>query len=59
MFEERDEGLILSIPLHTTESDKWYWRKEKLSLYSVKSTYALIQENKQSGHTSDNSGFWK
>lgn len=49
--------LIISIPIHQGESDSWYWRKEKMGQYSVKSAYAMMQEKKHTSHLSDNSSF--
>lgn len=46
LFDSRDANLIMAIPLHSNEDDRWYWRKEKCGVYSVKSAYTLIQESK-------------
>lgn len=59
LFNERDASLILSIPGRAMNDDSWYWSKEKLGNYSVKSAYSLIQENKPAYHTSENYGFWR
>lgn len=42
VMEARDFNLIFSIPLDNHMQDTWYWRKEKLGCYSVKSAYMLI-----------------
>nr|XP_017251819.1 PREDICTED: uncharacterized protein LOC108222412 isoform X2 [Daucus carota subsp. sativus] len=59
MFEDRDYMLIMSIPIQQGESDSWYWKKDKMGQYSVKSAYAMIEEKKYNAHSSDSSGFWK
>lgn len=59
IFDDRDANLIVSIPLNINEKDSWYWHREKLGQYSVKSAYALIQEGRTSSHAADNSGFWR
>lgn len=59
LFEERDANMILSIPVNTEENDTWYWRREKMGSYSVKSAYSLLLESKTHNHTGDNSGFWR
>ncbi|XP_074363041.1 uncharacterized protein LOC141703396 [Apium graveolens] len=43
IFEDRDVNLILSIPIGRVEFDSWYWNKEKLGTYTVKSAYAVLQ----------------
>ena len=58
IFNERDANLILTIPIQTQDDDSWFWRKEKLGQYSVKSAYALIRSNSVISNTSNNSGFW-
>lgn len=50
---------VLSIPVHPEERDRWYWRKENLGTYFVKSAYSLIQDNKTHHSTNGNSGFWR
>ncbi|XP_074342398.1 uncharacterized protein LOC141679917 [Apium graveolens] len=59
MFTERDANLILSIPLQRAEEDSWYWRREKMGQYSVRSAYAALNESREVTHASDNSGFWR
>lgn len=54
MFEERDVHLILSTSFRCNEEDSWYWIKEKLGTYSVKSAYIGIQESKPGRDMSDN-----
>lgn len=58
IFEERDAHLILSIPVNKNE-DTWYWKFDKLGLYSVKSAYDSIQDEKFGPVSADNSGFWR
>lgn len=57
IFEERDANLILAIPLRRDTEDSWYWKREKLGQYSVKSAYGMLQMEKNNNNTSDNSGF--
>lgn len=57
VLNTRDANLVLSINEETR--DTWYWRKEKLGNYSVKSAYALIQEGREYNLMSNNSGFWR
>lgn len=57
MFEERDIDLILSIPLRDNDSDSWYWKKEKLRCYSVKTAYKLLQESKLPSPSNNNPRF--
>ncbi|WOH04559.1 hypothetical protein DCAR_0623969 [Daucus carota subsp. sativus] len=59
IFVTRDANLILSIPLCNDEVDRWYWRKEKLGFYSVKSAYILLQESKPNNNISGNKSVWK
>lgn len=47
MFNSRYAELILSIPIDKEVHDSWYWRREKLGNYSVKSAYHLIQDEKK------------
>lgn len=44
MFDERGINLIYAMSFSTFEKDSWYWKKEKLGCYTVKSAYALVQE---------------
>lgn len=57
LFDERDADIILSIPLGEEDKDTWYWRREKMGHYSVKSAYITIQEAKTVNQMNDNSGF--
>lgn len=57
MFNNRDANLILSIPIQHKFHDSWYWTKEKLGHYSVKTAYAAITEVREGGNQSDNFGF--
>lgn len=59
MFEEMDVNLILSIPLNQNERDVWYWKKERLGNYSVKSAYVLLQEHKNLSNASTGDRCWK
>ncbi|XP_060964770.1 uncharacterized protein LOC133033724 [Cannabis sativa] len=44
LFNERDQRLILSIPLPlTVHEDCWSWSKEKTGFYSVKSAYRWLR----------------
>lgn len=43
IFVERDARLILSIPLSGTGNDLWFWNKEKMGLYTVRSAYSAMQ----------------
>lgn len=54
-----DANLILVIPLRSGLEDSWYWKGEKMGHYSVKSAYGMLQSEKNSNNTSDNSGFWR
>ncbi|KAL8113779.1 hypothetical protein AgCh_020904 [Apium graveolens] len=58
IFNQRDTSLILATSVGE-DNDGWYWRKEKLGQYSVKSAYILIQENKGHADTIGSSNFWK
>lgn len=59
MFNSRDANLILTIPIRSSQSDTWYWRREKMGHYSVKSAYAALIEQRDSHISSANSGFWR
>lgn len=60
VFIERDASLIMGIPLASnSEDDTWYWRKEWLGQYSVKSAYHLLQEGKEETVTVNYSNYWK
>ncbi|XP_074352890.1 uncharacterized protein LOC141692045 [Apium graveolens] len=43
-FNERDTSLILSTPIRRSERDIWFWRKERLGHYTVKSAYAVLRD---------------
>lgn len=45
IFIKRDVNIILSIHLRQTNTDSWYLNKENMGQYTVKSAYAIIQEN--------------
>lgn len=59
IFEDRDASLILSIPLNSTDKDGWWWNKERLGVYSVKSAYMWLQLQKNQSVNPDNSRCWK
>ena len=59
IFDSRDANIILSIPLNNEVNDSWYWRREKMGNYSVKSAYLLTQEAKNENGIAANSGFWR
>lgn len=60
LFNERDQALILGIPLSSRqEDDIRYWHKEGNGRYSVKSAFRLIQELKGAWVSNANSGFWR
>lgn len=42
VFDSRDTNIILSIPLNNDVEDTWYWRREKLGKYPIKSAYLII-----------------
>lgn len=42
IFVDRDVQLILSIPLKPIDEDTWYWNKDSLGHYTVKSGYAAL-----------------
>lgn len=46
IFDQRDAEIILNIPLDDRVNDNWYWRKDKMGLYSVKGGYLLLQTQK-------------
>ncbi|KAM6561563.1 uncharacterized protein LOC133032398 [Cannabis sativa] len=59
LFEERNQRLIKRIPLQvTTASDKLYWTKEVLGMYTVKSAYGLLQLQKGFWYEDTASNFW-
>ncbi|XP_074378563.1 uncharacterized protein LOC141720107 [Apium graveolens] len=58
-FNDREANLILGIPIQHSTEDSWYWRREKLGNYSIKSAYSLLQDYRGEAHASDNSGFWR
>lgn len=58
IFDDRDANLILSIPVSRADDDVWFWRKDKLGHYTVKSAYGVAKEV-VSGNTACNiSNFW-
>lgn len=59
MFEERDVHLILSISLNQGEHDTWYWKKDRMGCYLVKTAYMLIQEMKNGSNVVTSARFWK
>lgn len=59
IFDEREANIISAIPIHASEPDSWYWNKEKLGMYTVKSAYIALQNKANGNRSSDNSGFWR
>lgn len=59
IFEQRDANLILSIPLRPNDVDIWFWNKEKLGGYTVKSAYAMLQENNTEAVSEIDTDTWK
>lgn len=59
LFNERDQQCILRVSLNNTrEEDRIYWRKENSGIYSIKSGYNLLQEQKGTWRTVDNGSLW-
>uniref|UniRef100_A0A803P625 RNase H type-1 domain-containing protein n=1 Tax=Cannabis sativa TaxID=3483 RepID=A0A803P625_CANSA len=59
LFNDWDANLILSIPLSSSrERDVWFWCLEKTGHFLVKSTYKLLQMQKEAGAQPNNSDFW-
>lgn len=56
IFDEREANIIAPIPINSNSSDSWYWSKEKMGMYTVKSAYASIQDRANVNGLSDNSG---
>ncbi|KAF4394909.1 hypothetical protein G4B88_002786 [Cannabis sativa] len=55
----RDQELVWKIPLSTyVESDGWFWRKESSELFTVRSAYAILQQQKTSMEQPNFSGAW-
>lgn len=59
IFIQRDANMILATPLSESNSDSWYWRKEKSGVFSVKTAYTLIQETKPHVNLTGNPCFRK
>lgn len=59
MLDNRDINIILSIPVDKEVENSWYWRRDKLGTYSVKSAYLLMQEDRGDAVTAANSRFWR
>ncbi|XP_074360837.1 uncharacterized protein LOC141701091 [Apium graveolens] len=59
IFDDREANLILANPVHNRAADSWYRNKEKSGNYSVKSAYIVLQDSRNSGHSSNNLGFWR
>ncbi|KAL8121558.1 hypothetical protein AgCh_018338 [Apium graveolens] len=55
---ESIEGQMVS-SLMVPGVDSWYWCKERMGNYTVKSAYLLLQEIKGGYQVSNNSGFWR
>lgn len=58
IFNTRDANLILTIPFRRTEADSWFWRNDKMGIYTVKSAYALIRDKARIDQANDTSIFW-
>lgn len=58
ILSERDTNLILFISLNNDIEDNWYWKHEKLGIYSVKSAYFKLRETRRSNQN-DNAGYWR
>ncbi|KAF4394905.1 hypothetical protein G4B88_002782 [Cannabis sativa] len=55
----RDQEKVWKIPLlDEAESDEWYWRKESSGLFTVRSAYAILHQEKTSNLQPNNSGVW-
>ncbi|XP_073121019.1 uncharacterized protein [Henckelia pumila] len=55
LFSERDQQLIISLPLsHHERDDKWMWEEEKLGEYSVKSGYKTLMNADWWNHLANN-----
>lgn len=60
LFNDRDRQLIQSIPLNqSAQDDVLIWQKEVSGLYTVKSAYKLIQEQKGNWIEQEANLFWK
>ncbi|KAL8121459.1 hypothetical protein AgCh_018258 [Apium graveolens] len=59
IFSQRDAEMILIIPLENDNVDNWYWKRDKLRMYTVKGGFLFLQELKQGAHRDNNSGFWR
>lgn len=59
IFDEREANIIAAIPINNSSPDSWYWSKEKMGMYTVKSGYASIQDRANVNDLSDNSGLWR
>lgn len=57
IFDNAEANIILSIPVNNEAQDTWYWRRDKLGTYSVKSAYAFLQELNGDQMNNPNSGF--
>lgn len=42
IFVDRDIQLILAIPLQHSDEDSWYWNRDRLGHYIMKSAYAAL-----------------
>lgn len=59
IFDCRDVNIILSTPLNNEFHDSWYWIRDKMGGYTVKSAYLLFQNLKNNQNAAPNSGFWR
>lgn len=58
IFSERDANMIFTISFQRMDNDSWFWRKDKLGHYTVKSAYTVLRDGTISNNTSISSGFW-
>lgn len=57
VFVDRDANLILVIPLDESENDLWYWNKERMGKYTVKSAYLSMCAEREDNN--EPSVIWK
>uniref|UniRef100_A0A803QS69 Reverse transcriptase domain-containing protein n=1 Tax=Cannabis sativa TaxID=3483 RepID=A0A803QS69_CANSA len=55
----RDQELVWKIPLSSdVERDGWFWNKEASGLFTVRSAYRILQQQKLNNHQPVFSGAW-
>lgn len=65
MFYPADADAILCIPLGSIDEDFWAWQPEHHGMYSVKSTYNLLAEDRRQAQmehyasSSDHQEYWE